>query len=134
MDRDSPPRPHRRLREGPGGLFLKHPLGQPVIYQLPCPHRLCVAQDQDGDLHPRPAQLNALLQTGHRQIIHPKLFQPAGHRNSSVTVGVGLYRGQQPAPLWQHSPKSAVIMLQSTQIDLRPSTARIFIHRDPFFI
>ena len=104
------------LRLGFGGHRLRDVVGNELRHHL----RGRMPQNQDGHGDAAVAQFPRLIQTGHRQIVRPQLFQLPGDLHGAVSIGVRLHHAQILHTGADLLPGHAVIMFQSIQVDLRP--------------
>ena len=93
---------------------------------------LDMAQHQDGQGQPRPAQLQRFGQAAHRQPGRPLFRQNAGALHRTVAVAVGLHhraQGHLPGPL----ADGAEILPQGVQVDLGPDVVLKYgcLHQKP---
>ena len=79
-----------------------------------------VAEDQDRHRDAAVAQLHRLVETGHGEIICPRLLQSPRHLKGAVAVGVGLDHAEEAAALRQGRPDGADVVPDVLQADLRP--------------
>ena len=97
------------------------------IHQLPGVFRGRIAEDQNRRLDPCPAQLQCLIQAGHRQIVRPQFRQLLRHRHRAVSIGVGFDQTDEFA-LGRQRTQRVVVVGQPPQMDLRPGSLLQIIH------
>ena len=77
--------------QGTAQLQVAHRLGDIVFQQVAGQLHRGLAQAEDGQMNPRPAQLDCLIQAGHRQHLRPQVLEGLGDGDRAVAVSVGLH-------------------------------------------
>ena len=90
-----------------------------------------VPQNENFPLESHLAQVNTLLQTGHREGPHSLLFEAPDHRVYPVAVGVRLHYRHQAAARSERPLQHLGVVGQRVQIDRPPGPAFPLIHRSP---
>ena len=108
------------------GLAVVHRHGDAVLCRRVHILLVHIAKDEDRRFDTRLAQLHALRDGRYRKIRCIHLLQPLSHLHGTVTVCVRLNdtQNRRLRLLADH----AIIMLDRTEVDLRPSAVLIYFH------
>ena len=92
-----------------------------------------MAQDQDRHGDAARAQLQRLVEAGHREIIRARLFQQPRRLQCAVAVGVGLHHAQKAAALGQRCAEDVIVVQQVFRAYLGPAAFVGDFHEDHSF-